>query len=232
MTVRLLHSTFRQDRKLNMKVSSLRVVGSDDASSMREQLRRLERPLSAIIWAADTMAPEAIIEQLHDAAPCVVGGVSAQGLIGGGEEFRARDGLAALAITLPDGATALPFHSATDGLPEFPAEAWHRFATATPAESPHMMLLASPTSAASLERWLSRLDTSLPWATKLGGILAGHDDRLWLGGTSHQGGSVGLALSGVHMDALVCQGAAPVGPAFEITVRPPCAPLAHAQHQS
>ena len=52
----------------------------------------------------------------------------------------------------------------------------------------------------------------------MGGILSGGDGHVFVNGETHYGGIAGLALSGnVHLDALVCQGAAPIGPAFEIT---------------
>ena len=113
------------------------------------------------------------------------------------------------------------FHFTTsppDGLPDLPESFWADYAAAPPAESPHMLLLASPPRdrAFTLEKWLGRLDTSLPWAKKVGGLTVG-DGRLYVNGTQHDGGAVGLALCGVEVDALVCQGALPVGPAFEIT---------------
>ena len=43
------------------------------------------------------------------------------------------------------------------------------------------------------------------------------DTRLFVGNTEHDGGAVGFALQGVEMDAVVCQGALPIGPSFEIT---------------
>ena len=113
---------------------------------------------------------------------------------------------------------ALPFYSPPDGLPELPATSWATWAAAPPARSPHMMLLASPPrdGAFALESWLGRLDSTLPWARKVGGLLAG-DGRLFEGSNEHNGGAVGLAIAGVQMDALCCQGALPVGPSFEIT---------------
>ena len=51
----------------------------------------------------------------------------------------------------------------------------------------------------------------------MGGLTVG-DGRLYVGGQEHDGGAVGLALRGVHMEAMVCQGALPVGPSsFAIT---------------
>ena len=82
-----------------------------------------------------------------------------------------------------------------------------------------MLMLASPPrdGAYPIESWLSRLDSSLPYANKVGGLLAG-STSLWTGNTEHDGGAAGLMLSnGIDLDVLVCQGALPVGPSFEIT---------------
>jgi small ligand-binding sensory domain FIST len=125
----------------------------------------------------------------------------------------------ALALKLPQAnAAVLPFYSGTESLPELPEEAWAAAVAAPPERSPHMLVLASPPrdGAFPIERWLSRLDTALPWATKVGGLTVG-DSRLWVGSREFDGGAVGLALSGIAVDALVCQGARPVSKSFEIT---------------
>ena len=205
-----------------LRATTLHTAGKGAATALKEQIRRLDRPVSALLWLADSHAQE-VAGALHDLAPCVVGGSSTQGLIGGGSEhYGAHMGerCVALALTLPDDAAALAFHSRPDGLPDFPETAWTEWATAPPSRSPHLMLLAAPPADASfpLERWLSRLDTSLPWARKVGGLVAGGEGRLWVGGTEHDGGAVGIALSGsVQLEALVCQGATPVGPSYEVT---------------
>ena len=67
-----------------------------------------------------------------------------------------------------------------------------------------------------METFLGTLDRALPWATKVGGLLAG-GSTLHVGTTRHEGGVAGLAVQGIAIDAVVCQGATPVGPAFEIT---------------
>lgn len=209
-----------------MLLASLRAGGADGATVIREKLKRLAdragRPISALLWVSDTASPERVAAALHDSCECAIGGVGVHGLIGGGAggEFREREGLTVLAITLPDGASAVPFHSHADGLPQFAADKWSQFTAATSvSNSPHVMVLASPPTAPALEGWLSRFDAALPWARKVGGVLAGGDGRLWVGGEAHVGGAAGVALSGdsVRFDALVCQGAMPVGPSFEIT---------------
>ena len=59
------------------------------------------------------------------------------------------------------------------------------------------------------------MDAALPWSTKVGGIATESD--LYLGGDALDGGVVGLALRGATLDAVVGQGATPVGPAFRVT---------------
>ena len=67
-----------------------------------------------------------------------------------------------------------------------------------------------------IEPFLATLDRVLPWANKVGGLLAG-SSSLYVGAERHDGGVAGVALQGVALDALVCQGATPVGPSFAIT---------------
>jgi small ligand-binding sensory domain FIST len=59
------------------------------------------------------------------------------------------------------------------------------------------------------------MDAALPWSTKVGGIATESD--LYLGGDALDGGVVGLALHGTALEAVVGQGATPVGPAFKVT---------------
>lgn len=203
-------------------VTSLAAAGARCAESLAEQLRRLERPVSAVIWLANGPRPQDIAAKLAGVAPCVIGSSIQTGLIGGGQEyFSPSDGrLSAVAISLPEDAVATAFHSRADGLPDFSPSTWEQFASAQPTTSPNLLLLASPPRDASfpLEQWLSRLDSTLPWATKVGGVVGGGDGRLYVGDAEHDGGAVGLALSGsVQLDALVCQGATPIGPSYRVT---------------
>ena len=193
------------------------------AKSIAEQIRKLDRPVSAVIWLANGSRPQDVAAALEGVAPCIVGSSVQTGLVGGGSEYfsPASDGrVSALAISLPDDAVATAFHSRTDGLPDFDPSTWEEFASAGPSESPNLLLLASPPRDASfpLESWLGRLDSTLPWASKVGGVVGGGDGRLYVGTDEHDGGAVGLALSGsVQLDALVCQGAIPIGPSYQVT---------------
>ena len=83
---------------------------------------------------------------------------------------------------------ALPFHSACDGLPELPAWAWEKYITSPPSDAPNMLLLAAPPTDGkfAMEKWLQRLDSTLPYSQKVGGITAG-DTRLFVGEKEHDG---------------------------------------------
>ena len=61
-----------------------------------------------------------------------------------------------------------------------------------------VLLVASSASLTFVEPWLSRLDVALPWARKVGGMVCG-DSRLFVGESQHDGGAVGLALSGIEV---------------------------------
>ena len=52
-----------------LRCSSLRAVGSDAATSLCEQLRRLDRPLSAVLWMGNSSAPDAVAESLSESLP-------------------------------------------------------------------------------------------------------------------------------------------------------------------
>ena len=119
---------------------------------------------------------------MSQSCPASVGGISCQGLIGGGREHSPNDDdrearIVALALTLPeprhDASTysAMPIHSACDGLPDFAEHVWADFIGAPPERSPNiLMLAAAPQDGVfAIEQWLSRLDTTLPWARKVGG---------------------------------------------------------------
>lgn len=194
-----------------MRLTSLTAVGRDLPKIARE-LAASARALKpdALLWLTDSRhEPHDVAAVLSDCSDTVIGGVSTDGLIGGGSEHTRSIGegtsrIVALALSgMGQAATATPFHSPPDGLPDLPPDAWTKFAAAqTRADSPHLLLLASPPrdGAFAVERWLGRLDSSLPWSTKVGGLVVG-DGRLFVGSTQHEGGAVGLALHGVGMDA-------------------------------
>jgi len=210
----------------SLRCQSLHATGGNARTVARSLLSALDKaaPPSLLLWLADSAQPDHIAAELAAAAPVVVGGVSHAGLIGGGTRCPEYEGegqaerAVALAVTLPAGATATAWHSLPTGLPDLPAATWEAFATARPADSPHLLLIAAPPldAAFPIESFLATLDRLLPWANKVGGLLAG-SSSLYVGGERHDGGVAGVALQGVALDAVVCQGATPVGPSFTIT---------------
>ena len=211
-----------------MRITSLTASASTVGRLCEDIARKATafRP-DAILWVSNnTSDPQAIARAFADQCHASVGGISQHGLVGGGREYMTAASsmgdqhAVALALSLPSkgGGGALPFHSDCEGLPHLPASAWEEFVAAPPAQSPNLLMLASPPAEGhfAIEHWLSRLDTALPWARKVGGVTVG-DSRLFVGETQHDGGAVGLALTGVEVDTLVCHGALPFGPSFEIT---------------
>ena len=59
------------------------------------------------------------------------------------------------------------------------------------------------------------MDSALPWSKKVGGVVC--SDRLFLNDQATDGGVVGLAFRDCDMQAVVSQGAAPVGKSMLIT---------------
>ena len=223
----LIKSSFGQNIANNaplmrsLRCHSLHAAGGDARAVARALLAALDKAPSLLLWLADTTQPDHIAAELDAAAPVVVGGVSRAGLIGGGSEYERKaqvERAVALAVTLPVGATATAWYSSPTGLPELPAATWEMFATAPPDASPHLLMMGAPPHDAAfpIESFLASLDRVLPWANKVGGLLAG-SSSLYVGAKRHDGGVAGVALQGVALDALVCQGATPVGPSFRIS---------------
>ena len=209
------------NHNIMLRLTSLAAVGKDVTRLAKDiaAQARLLKP-DALLWvSSSSLEPETIASALSETCQACVGGVSRGGLIGGGFEYSISTSESRVVALALNGCAAIPFHSPPDGLPDLPEAAWTSFAAArTPAESPHMLLLASPPrdGAFALERWLGRLDSTLPWAKKVGGLTVG-DGRLFVGATKHDGGAVGLALPDVDFHAVVCQGALPIGPSFAIS---------------
>ena len=209
-----------------LRVESLFARGREIAQvaeQLRGQAASLSRTSSALLWLTDARTSAApLAEAMASCSAASIGAVTQAGVLGGGVEHKSRLNevcAAALAISLPDDAAALPFHSAPDGLPDLPSEVWSRFAAAEPDDSPHLMLIAAPPRdrAFPLERWLGMMDVALPWAKKVGGLTAGGHSTLFVGAKEHDGGAVGLALENIGFEARSFQGAVPVGPSYEIT---------------
>ncbi len=136
-------------------------------------------------------------------------GCSAGGVIGGGRELEDQPALSLTAATLPD-VTLRPFHLESPGPPPVPD-----------GETPSFVLLPDPFTF-DVDEQLRLLDTAWPGATVVGGLASGGRqpgaNALYLGGSIHRRGLVGMALGGnVAVDTIVAQGCRPIGEPMFVT---------------
>ena len=113
-----------------MRARSLTAVGSTAgalAKDIASQVRAL-RP-AALLWLTDSAKPEEVASALSATCGASAGGVSMQGLLGGGGEHGSSSEssrVVALALSASEGSGATAFHSPPDGLPDLPAESEFR----------------------------------------------------------------------------------------------------------
>ncbi len=136
-------------------------------------------------------------------------GCSAGGVIGGGRELEGQPGLSLTAAELP-GVTVTPFHLEEPASPSVAA-----------AETPSFLLLPDPFTF-DVDAFLHELDAGWPGATVIGGLASGGrspgGNVLYLDGTVHRRGLVGVALTGnVAVDTIVAQGCRPIGEPMFVT---------------
>jgi small ligand-binding sensory domain FIST len=136
-------------------------------------------------------------------------GCSAGGVIGGGRELEGVPALSITAATLP-GVTLTPFH--LDGPAPPPVAS---------SEPPSFLLLPDPFTF-DVDELLHLLDARWPGSTVVGGLASGGrspgGNVLYLDGTVHQRGLVGMALAGnVVVDTIVAQGCRPIGDPMFVT---------------
>ncbi len=140
-------------------------------------------------------------------------GASGGGLIGGGREVESGPAFALTAARLP-GIGLHPFY-----LPPGATSLAERL-DAT-AEIVATILLPEPFSC-DVETVLAEADAALPHAVLVGGCASGArqagDNAILLGPDLHDGGAVGVALSGaIAVDTLVAQGCRPIGNPMFVT---------------
>ena len=150
------------------------------------------------------------------------------GVIGGNScnEIQESAALTVLAASLPS-VRVIPFHADPehDGLPTLIGGSWADLALLPESEAPHVLLLSDPSQLGLgqySDKILKYCDNALPFSAKVGGLVPG-GGLISLdcnGGETAVGtqGVAGVVLQGdIEVDTLVCQGAAPFGPVFEVT---------------
>ena len=126
---------------------------------------------------------------------------------------RATGGVAALAIQNASAVT--PFYSPPEGLPEL--DDWASLASAPPEQAPPLCLLAAPPATAGFDLEKLARAHGFGIAVVEEGRRRRLRDRLFLNDQATDGGVVGLAFRDCDMQAVVSQGAAPVGKSMLIT---------------
>ncbi|MFN8187548.1 MAG: FIST N-terminal domain-containing protein [Gaiellales bacterium] len=162
------------------------------------------------------VGPLAAIAEVRDGLDpgCLVGCVS-QGVIGGEREVEDGPGVAVWAASLPGG-TVTPFRVGGEDDDEDEDE----LALPELGEPSLVVLLVDPFSVRT-DDVVAELDGAYPGVPVVGGIATGGGrpglQALIVDGTLASSGAVGVALSGVPVQAVVSQGCAPLGPESVIT---------------
>jgi small ligand-binding sensory domain FIST len=144
----------------------------------------------------------------------------------GCHEIQESAALTVLGASLPS-VKVMPFFANPDhdSLPTLIGGSWAELALLPEAETPHVILFSDPSQfglGPYSDTILKYFDNALPFSTKVGGLVPGGG----LISLDYQGcktavgtqGVGGVVLQGdIEVDTLVCQGAAPFGPVFEVT---------------
>lgn len=149
-------------------------------------------------------------------------GTTAASVLARGRELEDTPAVAALAGSLPD-VGVVPFRGTAPLLEAAMTDprAWHRHLDLIPEQQPVFLLLPDPLTHRT-DALLASLDAAFPGLPKLGGLASGGrragDHALVLDDAVHTVGAVGVALYGdIAVDAIVAQGARPVGPDLAVT---------------
>lgn len=160
-----------------------------------------------------------IYERLPQAA---VLGCTAGAVIGGGSEVEQSPAVALVGACLP-GVELSTFRLGPLEMDpsKLSAESWRRRLGVDPEHQPAFLLLPEPQSC-DIDRLISSLDLAYPGAPKVGGVASGarqpERNTLILDDELVDGGVVGVAMVGdLRMDAVVAQGARPLGEPMTVT---------------
>ena len=165
----------------------------------------------------------AIPQLLRDRMPVgMLLGCSGGGIIGGGKEIEQQPAFSLTAAHLP-GVDLKTIQSDTMNLPDpdTAPSVWHDWLGVDPATNPDFIVLADPFSFRA-EEFLAGMDFAYARSAKVGGLVSGAQaqggNALYLDDKIHNGGLIGVALSGnIQLDTIVAQGCRPIGQPMNIT---------------
>jgi small ligand-binding sensory domain FIST len=162
-----------------------------------------------------------VAEAYRRTAASVLIGCSGQGIIGPDREIEGEPALSLLNLNLP-GTDLHPRHIEMDDLEPLrtPAD-WHAWLGITPDQVNAWILLVDPYTF-DPDALVGGLSAAYPDAAMLGGLASGLDrtqgTAVFMNGEVHHSGAVVLAVGGAYtVQAVVAQGATPIGEPWTIT---------------
>jgi small ligand-binding sensory domain FIST len=192
--------------------------------SVTQQLAGREADLTIIFVSPHFRTQyRAIPQLLRDRMPVgMLLGCSGGGIIGGGKEIEQQPAFSLTAAHLP-GVDLKTIQSDTMNLPDpdTAPSVWHEWLGVDPATNPDFIVLADPFSFRA-EEFLAGMDFAYSRSAKVGGLASGAQaqggNALYLDDKIHNGGLIGVALSGnIQLDTIVAQGCRPIGQPMNIT---------------
>ena len=220
----------RSDLRWASGVSNSRLISdavSECAQQVSHGLRDLQADLIVVFASAHyqtdyALIPTLVRDRLSPDRGSVAVGCSAGAVIGAGREIEHARGISIAAASLPR-VKLVQFRIEDRDLPDPDAgpDDWIDLIGVGAAEDPQFVLLADPLSIRG-ESLLMGLDFAYPGAVKVGGLASGASPSgghaLFLDDGTHDGGAVGVAMSGdVEIDTIVAQGCRPIGDPLQIT---------------
>jgi small ligand-binding sensory domain FIST len=149
-------------------------------------------------------------------------GCSGGGIIGGGKEIEQKPAFSLTAAHLP-GVELQAIQTDTMNMPDpdTAPSVWQEWLGVDVAKNPNFIVLADPFSFRA-EEFLAGMDFAYARSAKVGGLASGAQaqggNALYLDDKIHNGGLVGVALSGnIQLDTIVAQGCRPIGQPMSIT---------------
>jgi len=152
---------------------------------------------------------------------CSGGGVIGVDQTGQIQEVEGEAALSLCLAYLPE-VEVQAFRIGTEDLPDLDSspDTWVELIGVSPQKNPQFVLLADPFSS-KINDLLQGLDYAYPGATKVGGLASvgsiNNTSGLFCNYQMHQGGVVGVALSGeIILESIVAQGCRPIGQPYQV----------------